>query len=101
MAAKSTHPSPKKLTLPNISLKKGSGSMIFLGKLIAVVLVGFGIFSIGVGFLIAAGTPTMIENAQLSARYLATENSGDGIDRGVVMVGVGVVFGLLARIAKR
>jgi hypothetical protein len=75
--------------------------MIFLGKLIAVVLVGFGIFSIGVGFWIAASTPTMIENAQLSARYLATENSGDGIDRGVVMVGVGVVFGLLARIAKR
>lgn len=75
--------------------------MIFLGKLIAVVLIGFGIFNIGVGFWIAENTPTMIENAQLSARYLATENSGDGIDRGMVMVGIGVVFGLLARIAKR
>ena len=75
--------------------------MIFLGKLIAVVLVGLGIFNIGVGFWIAENTPTMIEKAQLSARYLATENSGDGIDRGMVMVGVGVVFGLLARIAKR
>jgi len=75
--------------------------MIFLGKLIAVVLVGLGIFNIGVGFWIAENTPTMIENAQLSARYLATENSGDGIDRGMVMLGVGVVFGLLARIAKR
>jgi hypothetical protein len=75
--------------------------MIFLGKLIAVVLVGLGIFNIGVGFWIAENTPTMIENAQLSARYLATENSGDGIDRGMVMVGVGVVSGLLARIAKR
>ena len=75
--------------------------MIFLGKLIAVALVGFGIFKIGVGLWIAVNTPTMVENAQLSARYLATENSGDGIDRGMIMVGIGVVFGLLTRIAQR
>lgn len=75
--------------------------MTFIGKLIAVILVGLGVFNIGVGFWIAESTPTMVENAQLSARYLATENSGDGIDRGMIMVGIGVVFGLLARIAQR
>jgi hypothetical protein len=75
--------------------------MIFLGKLIAMLLVGFGLFNIGVGFWIADTASTMAENAQLSARYLATENSGDGVDRGIVMVGVGVVFGLLTRIAQR
>lgn len=75
--------------------------MIFLGKLIAMFLVGLGLFNIGGGFWIADTAPTMVENAQLSARYLATENSGDGIDRGVVMVGVGVVFGLLTKIAQR
>jgi hypothetical protein len=71
--------------------------MIFLGKLIALVLFGFGIFNIGVGFWIAENTPTMVENAHLSARYLATENSGDGIDWGMILVGVGVVFGLLTK----
>lgn len=69
--------------------------------MIAVALVGLGLFNIGVGFWIADITATMAENAQLSARYLATGNSGDGIDRGIVMVGIGVVFGLLTRIAQR
>jgi hypothetical protein len=72
----------------------------FLGKLIAVALVGFGILNIGVGLWIAKNTPTMVENAQLSVRYLATENSGVGIDWGTIMVGIGVVFGLLTRIAN-
>lgn len=75
--------------------------MIFLGKLISWSLVGLGLITIGIGFWIADTAPTMAENAQLSARYLATENSGDGIDRGLVMVGVGVVFGLLTKIAQR
>ena len=74
--------------------------MIFLGNLIAVALICLGLFNIGVGFWIAENTPTMLENAQLSARYLATENSGDGIDRGFIMLGVGVVFGLLAKMAR-
>jgi hypothetical protein len=39
--------------------------MIFLGKLIAVVLVGFGLFNIGASFWIAGSTPTMVENALL------------------------------------
>lgn len=75
--------------------------MIFLGKLISWSLVVLGLITIGIGFWIADTAPTMAENALLSARYLSTDNSGDGIDRGVAMVGIGVVFGLLTKIAQR
>jgi len=95
-----TQPSRRKLTLREKAIN-GTNPMIFIGKLIAVALVGFGILNIGVGLWIAENTATMVENAQLSARYLATENSGDGIDRGMIMVGIGVVFGLLTKIAQR
>ncbi|WP_170482592.1 hypothetical protein [Ruegeria arenilitoris] len=75
--------------------------MIRLGSIIAWVAVIFGFLIIGTGFFVALQFPGVKENLAASARYLATTNSGDAIDQGIIVLIVGFVIGIFVKIAKR
>lgn len=52
------------------------------------------------GFFVAFTFDTHESMVAASKRYLATANSGEAINQGMWMLAAGVVFGLLAKIAK-
>ncbi len=41
------------------------------------------------------------DNFAASQRYLATSNSGEAVNQGMIILVVGVVIGLLVKIAKK
>lgn len=62
----------------------------------AVVLGGL---RVAMGFAVAFGTAPA-DNATASRMILATANTGEAIDQGMVMFAMGIVIGLLAVIAR-
>lgn len=74
--------------------------MTKLGSIIAWLLVGFGTLRAATGLYVAVNFEGEA-NAIAAQRYLATPNSGDAIDQGLMLVFIGVVLGLLVKIAKR
>ncbi|WP_171239700.1 hypothetical protein [Ruegeria sp. HKCCA5491] len=75
--------------------------MIRLASVVAWLAVLLGCLRIAMGLFVASQFPGAEENLAASKRYLATTNSGDAIDQGIVILVVGVVIGFLVRIAKR
>lgn len=73
---------------------------IKIGSFIAKVLVGLGALRIAMGFFVAITFDTHESMVAASKRYLVTTNSGEAINQGMWMLAAGVVFGLLAKIAK-
>ena len=73
--------------------------MIRLGSIIAWVLTVLGLLRISLGLAVAFGT-TAESNSVFAERYLAAANTGEAINEGMVMLGIGVVIGLLATIAR-
>lgn len=73
--------------------------MIRLGSIIAWTLLLLGGIRAVLALVLALGVSDA-DNAMVSARYLATANTGEAIDQGLKMLVVGVVIGLLVRIAK-
>jgi hypothetical protein len=74
--------------------------MVKLGSIIAWVLIFSGVSKAGLG-LIGAYAVAAEDRAYFATRYLATANTGEAIDKGLVILVVGVVIGLLVEIAKK
>ncbi len=75
--------------------------MVLLGRIIAWALVIFGSLRVGTGYYVASSFEDPEAFAAASARYLGTRTSGEAIDQGLILIAVGVAFGLLARIARK
>jgi hypothetical protein len=67
---------------------------------IAYLAFGFGLIRAAIGLYMAIVIEDMSKNIFLSKRYFSAENSGDVIDRGITMIGVSVVLGILCEISK-
>lgn len=72
-----------------------------LGKLIAGLLLIYGALRLVMGIWVATAFESRESMLAASRRYLATENSGDAIDQGMILIVAGVILGLLAKIAGR
>lgn len=75
--------------------------MNILGSIIAWALTLFGALKVALGFFFAANTVTLEDNAAAAERYLAAANTGEAINEGIMMFIIGVVIGLLVKIAKK
>ena len=75
--------------------------MVTLGKLIAWGLVILGGIRVAMGFYVANAFVSQAQWEAASRRYFGTKTSGEVIDQGLLWIGVGVAFGLLALIADR
>lgn len=74
--------------------------MIRVGSIIAWLLLAFGTLKIAMGFYVAINFNGE-ENAFYAQRYLAASNSGEAINEGMIVFGVGLVIGLLVKMAKK
>ena len=75
--------------------------MLRLGSIIAWLMVIGGACRIGIGFYIAFTTTTLAEAEALGRRYLASPDVGGAINEGFYALIIGVVIGLLVKIARR
>ena len=73
--------------------------MLKLGSIIAWLLIVCGVVRTAMGFFVAFSF-SADGNAAAATRYLAASNSGEAINEGMVVFVVGIVIGLLVRIAK-
>ncbi|SLN27765.1 hypothetical protein ROA7450_01130 [Roseovarius albus] len=73
--------------------------MIRVGSIIAWLLLAFGTLKIAMGFYVAIKFSGE-ENAFYAQRYLAAPNSGEAINEGMIVFVVGLVIGLLVKMAK-
>lgn len=74
--------------------------MIRFGSIIAWTLIILGGLRAVLALVLALGVSDA-DNAMVSARYLATANTGEAIDQGLKMLVAGIVIGLLVRIARK
>lgn len=71
-----------------------------LGSVIAWLLFGFGALRTLLGFFFAFGTDTMEANEFAARRYLASANTGEAINEGIMLIVAGVAIGLIVQIAN-
>ncbi|GAA6198336.1 hypothetical protein NBRC116598_37810 [Pseudophaeobacter arcticus] len=74
--------------------------MVLMGKIIAWVLIVFGGLRTITGIYVATFVSDAEAYAAASAYLLGTKTSGEAIDQGLIMIGLGVAMGLLAQIAS-
>ncbi len=74
--------------------------MLKLGSIIAWILIAYGLLRVALGFFVAFRFSAE-DNAAAAGRYLAGANSGEAINEGMVMFVVGVVIGILVKIAEK
>jgi hypothetical protein len=69
----------------------------------ALAYIGFvlGVMRVGLGAYVAFGSADMASNSAASQRYLASFNSGQAMDKGMVMILIAVAFGILCEISNR
>ena len=72
-----------------------------LGRFISWALIILGSARAFVGFYVAYFFEDPAAYEWATARYLGSSTSGEAIDRGLIMIALGVFFGLLVRIAKK
>lgn len=75
--------------------------MVFLGRLLAWALITLGSLRVAIGFYVASLYDDQAAYQAAASRYLGSAGSGEAIDQGLIAIGVGIGFGLLARIARR
>lgn len=71
-----------------------------VGSILAFVGFWLGVLRTGLGFFFAFGTDDMESNMAAARRYLATSNTGEAINEGMMLIAGSLVIGLLCRIAK-
>lgn len=74
---------------------------IRIGKIIAWLLIIFGILKLATGFHVAFSFDDPDEMIAASKRYLGTNNSGEAINGGLKYLVYGMIMGLLVKIADR
>lgn len=72
---------------------------VWLGRIAAWGLVIFGALRVAMGLWVATAFEDQATFEAATARYIGSGTTGDAIDRGVMMIGAGILFGLLAKIA--
>ena len=79
------------------------GQMIFvkLGNLLAWTLLILGIVRAGTGWFVAFTFTNPTELAAAQARYIGPGTTGQAVDQGLMWAAMGIVVGLLVRIAER
>ena len=75
-------------------------ALVWIGTWISRIALILGILRLSLGFFVAFAFDTREGMIAASKRYLGTSTSGEAIDQGMYMIIVGVVIGLLTRIAK-
>ncbi|AVO36581.1 hypothetical protein [Pukyongiella litopenaei] len=68
-----------------------------LGEWISYALLVLGILRLGLGIFLAT---TAADSSAAARSYLATQNPGEAIDKGALMIFIAVVLGVLVEIAK-
>ncbi len=71
------------------------------GKLLAYIGFWLSILRIGLGLLIAFGTPDLANNVAASRHILGTQNSGEAITEATLVLLVSICLGILAEIGFR
>lgn len=74
---------------------------IKVGSFIAWTLVVLGFFKAALGLFGALTLESQENMIAFSKRYLATDSTGEAMDRGIMMFAAGIVLGLIVRIAKK
>jgi hypothetical protein len=74
--------------------------MVKLAEVVAWVIIVFGLFRAATGFFIASRFSGE-DYAFATKRYLGSTTTGEAIDQGLVIFVVGLVIGLLAKIANK
>lgn len=72
-----------------------------IGKIVAHLMLWLGVFRVGMGFIIAYGTPDMESNRLAARHYLAASTTGDAINQGMISVLAAVALGVLCEISAR
>jgi hypothetical protein len=67
---------------------------------VAWALFILGLARLASGFFVAS-IDDPAQRASATARYLGSGTSGDAIDQALVMIGIGIAFGVLAKIGRR
>ena len=77
--------------------------MIFvkLGNLLAWTLLILGIVRAGIGWFVAFTFTDPTEFAAAQARYIGSGTTGQAVEQGLMWAAIGIVIGLLVRIAER
>ena len=74
--------------------------MLKSGKILAWLCIIFGAVRLSLALWVSATFETQEAMIAASRRYLATENSGEAIDRALYTLAFGIVLGVLAKIAN-
>ncbi|WP_221116463.1 hypothetical protein [Rhizobium sp. NZLR1b] len=72
-----------------------------VGKIIAHLIFWLGIFRVGIGVVVAFGTPDMESNAHASRIFLAAATSGEAINEGSIGILLAVAIGVLCEISSK
>ena len=70
-----------------------------IGKVLAHLGFWLGTFRVGMGFLLAFGTPDMENNQAAARRFLGAATTGEAINEGMVAILVSVALGVLCEIS--
>lgn len=72
-----------------------------IGKIVAHLLLWLGVFRVGMGFVIAYGTPDMESNRLAARNYLAAATTGEAINEGMISILAAIALGVLCEISAR
>lgn len=75
--------------------------MVKLGAIVAWILVVYGVLRFSVGFYVAYFFVSDEDYVWATKRYIGTASSGEAMDQGVLVFVVGLVIGLIVKIAKK
>jgi hypothetical protein len=71
-----------------------------IGTTLAYIGFVLGVLRLGFGAYVAFGSADMASNSAASQRYLDSFNSGQAMDKGMVMILIAVAFGILCEISR-
>lgn len=72
-----------------------------IGKFIAHLLFWMALIRVGMGFLLAFGTPDMENNRAAARSLLGTATTGEAINEGMLGILVAVALGILCEISAK
>ena len=76
-------------------------TLLWIGTWVSRIALALGAIRLSLGFFVAFVFDTHESMIAASKRYLGTSTSGEAIDQGIKVLIVGLVIGLLVKIAKK